>query len=684
MKKLFLFCIAAGIQMSAFAQQQTLSPETLWKFGRVAEVTASPDGKTVLYTVKRFDVASDKGNADIYSVAISGGAEKQLTTTPGSEFNIRWRPDGKKIGFLSTESGSVQVWEMNTDGTDKKQVSAIDGDVSGFNYAPTMTYIYFTMDVKTSQTVKDKYPDLPNAKARIMDGLMYKHWDSWEDENSSHVFFAKYSDGKVDAAATDILKGEPYDAPLMPFGGEEQLCWSPDAKWIAYTCKKETGTAYATSTNSDIYVYSIESGKTENLSVGNMGYDIEPRFSPDGKYIAWSSMEKAGFEADRNRIILYDLATKTKKELTVGFDQSAEGLVWSKDSKSIYFGSATKATYQYYVLNLSPAKGQAAIRKITDGQHDLHGLTLAFDGKTTTLVGTRNTISEPAEVIKVNPSNGLIAQLSFANKELLGTLKMGKVEKRMVKATDGKDILTWVIYPPDFDPNKKYPALLYCQGGPQSVVSQFFSYRWNFQLMAANGYIIIAPNRRGLPSFGQEWNDEISGDWGGQAMNDLLSATDEVSKEPYVDKTRLGAVGASYGGYSVYWLAGHHEKRFKTFIAHCGVFNLTSMLGTTEEIFFNNHDMGGPYWANPTPKSYTQFSPHLFVQNWDSPILVIHNERDFRVPLGQGMEAFTAAQLRGIKSRFLYFENEGHWMLKPQNSILWQREFFGWLNETLK
>lgn len=683
MKAPFLITSAFCLTSMGLFAQNTMSPELLWKLGRVSEPQASPDGKNVVYGVRTFDVAADKGNTDLYILPLTGGEPKRITSFEGTEFNPRWRPDGQKIGFLATEGGSAQLWEVNPDGSGLRQVSKMEGDLSNFNYSPVGTAIYYTMEVQIDKQVKDLYPDLPKAKARLIDGLMYRHWDSWEDGAYSHVFYANYADGVL-SNPTDIMPNEAFDTPLMPNGGEEQLNWSADGKQIAYTCKKLSGTAYATSTNSDIYVYNLETKKTINISEGIMGYDTEPRFSPDGKSIAWLSMERPGFEADRNRIFLYDMATKARKELTVGFDQSAGNPLWSKDSKSIYFESATMATHQFYVLNLNPAKGQNPIRKITEGLHDLHALSLAVDGKTTTLVGTRNTISEPAEVVKINVSNGLIAQLSFTNKELLSTLKMGKVERRMVKATDGKEILTWVIYPPDFDPAKKYPMLLYCQGGPQSVVSQFFSYRWNFQLMAANGYIVVAPNRRGLPSFGQAWNDEISGDWGGQAMKDLLSASDDVSKETFVDKNRLGAVGASYGGFSVYWLAGNHNNRFKSFIAHCGVFNLESMYGTTEEIFFANYDMGGPYWANPKPKTYDAFSPHKFVQNWNTPILVIHNERDYRVPLNQGLEAYTAAQLKGIKSRLLIIENEGHWVTKPQNSMLWQRTFFNWLDETLK
>jgi dipeptidyl aminopeptidase/acylaminoacyl peptidase len=682
MKRIFISCLVLTSAVATVVAQNKLSPETLWKFGRIAEPKVSPDGKTVVYSVTRYNVEENKGNAELFSVPVSGGNALQLTNTKTSENNARWRPDGKKIGYISSESGSPQLWEMNPDGSGKRQVSNISEGISNFNYSPKGTHIFFTRDIQIDQTLKQRYPDLPKANALEYDGLMMRHWNQWEDGAFSHVFFASYTDGKI-GDAKDIMPGEAFDAPLMPFGGEEQLCWSSDGKTIAYTCKKLKGTDYAASTNSDIYLYNIETEKTINISEENKGYDTEPRFSPDGKSIVWLSMQTPGFEADKNRMILYDIATGNKKDLTEGFDQSAENVIWSKDSKTLYFGSATQATHQAYAYSFGAKKDM--IKKLTDGLHDIGAFDVANDAKKTFLVASKMDISNPAELYKVDIAALTLTQITSTNKDILNTVKMGKVEKRMVKTTDGKDMLVWVIFPPDFDPAKKYPTLLYCQGGPQSVVSQFFSYRWNFQLMAANGYIIVAPNRRGLPSFGQQWNDEISGDWGGQCMRDYLSAIDDVSKENYVDKDRRGAVGASFGGYSVYWLAGHNEdKRFKSFIAHCGVFNLESMYGETEEIFFSDHDFGGPYWKNPKPKSYEDFSPINFVKNWNTPILVIHNNKDFRVPLGQGLQAYSAAQLQGIKSRFLYFEDEGHWVTKPQNGLLWQREFFRWLDETLK
>ncbi len=684
MKKLIL--VAAVLLSQLSFSQNRITPELLWKLGRITEPQLSPDGKSVVYSVRTFDVAANKGQGDIYIIASGGGLAMKLAADAAlDETSARWRPDGKKIAFLAPDKGGDnQIFEINADGTGRLQITAVAGGINMFGYAATMNYIWYAADVKLDKKPSDIYPDLPKTEnARIIDGLMYRHWNAWHDYAYSHIFIQSYVDGKTGGDATDIMQGERYDSPLQPFGGDDDITFSPDGKTIAYTCKKQNGTAYAISTNSDIYIYDIATKKTLNITEGMNGYDNSPVYSADGTKMLWLSMETPGYESDRNRLFMHDKATGVRKELLSNFDYSVDKATFSPDGKMVYFLAGIKGTHQLFSFDMNP-KSKAPLRQITNDQADYNELQVGLLNKKVHVVTSRTDMTNPAELYIVDAGTGVAKALTNQNESVWGGVKKPKVEKRMVKTSDNKDMLVWVIYPPDFNPAKKYATLLFCQGGPQSIVSQAFSYRWNFSLMASNDYIIVAPNRRGLPSFGEEWNDQITGDWGGQAMTDLMSAIDDVSKEEYVDKNKLGAIGASFGGYSVYWLAGHHNKKFKTFIAHCGVFNLESEYGATEEMFFANHDMGGAYWDEPTPKSYADFSPHKFVKNWDTPILIIHNEKDFRVPLNQGMEAFTAAQLHNIPSRFLYFPDEGHWVTKPQNSILWQRVFFDWLKTTLK
>ncbi len=663
---MLLFCSKSN------AQTSSLTPEKLWQLGRVALEDVSPDGKTTVYGVTRYNLAANKGNTDLYVIDNESDVPtaRRVTAFEGSEYNARFRADGKKIGFLRDGF----LWEMNPDGSDQQQAS--DLEMNGFIYSPTGDKILFAQDVKYRKTTKETYPDLPMANARIYDDLLYRHWKNWDDQSESNVFFAEYKDGKIVGAPQNII-GEAFEVPLEPDEGMEQIAWSADGKFIAYSCKKLRGKEYATSTNTDIFLYELATAKTTNLSEGMKGYDKEPIFSPDGKYLVWTSMERAGFEADRTRLFSYNLQTRKREELTVGFDNDVAAPKWSADSKIIYFVGGDNGTHPLFGLNFLSKK----ITQLTSGIHDYVAFGLGAAGK---LIAQRQSMSMPSELYSVEIKNGSAKQITSTNKALMSQIKIGEVRKKVIKTTDGKEMLVWMILPPDFDAKKKYPTLLYCQGGPQSALSQFWSYRWNFQLMANNGYVVVAPCRRGMPTFGRKWNDDISKDWGGQPMRDYLSAIDDAKKEPFVDADRLGAVGASYGGYSVYWLAGNHEKRFKCFISHCGLFNLESWYGTTEELFFANHDIGGAYWDKPTPESYSKFSPHNFVGNWDAPILVIHGERDFRVPLQEGMQAFQAARLKGIPARFLTFPDEGHWVSSPQNSVLWQREYFAWLEKWLK
>jgi len=654
-----------------------MTPEVLWSFGRLGGAEISPDGKTVLYTVTYYNIEENKSYRDVYTIPVSGDQATNITNSGTNEFNVLWRPDGKKIGYLSGASGSVQLWEINPDGSGAKQVSDIEGGIYGFKYAPDQSKIFYLKSVKLDADVHDLFPDLPKANARIEDDIMYRHWDTWHDYAYNHIFVADYSDGKVNTGK-DIMEGEKFDSPMKPFGGIEQIVWSPDAKNIAYTSKKKVGKQYSISTNSEIYIYNTETGETVNFTDGMMGYDQNPVFSPDGKYMAWESMERDGYESDKLRLFVADMESGVKKDYTINFDQNAHSLNWSSDGKSIFFISNIHATDEIYRLNLSSGE----IVRLTNGTHNYQGAVPTGDK----LLAQKVSMSQPAELYLVDPSTGKDIALTKVNKGILDQLTMGKVEKRWMNTTDGKQMAVWVIYPPHFDPNKKYPTLLYNQGGPQGTVSQFWSYRWNFQMMAANDYIVVAPNRRGLPGFGQEWNEQISKDYGGQNIKDLLSAIDEMAKEPFVDETNLGAVGASYGGFSVMYLAGNHEGRFSAFIAHDGIFNFEHMYSTTEEMWFVNWDYGGAYWDKnnaAAQRSYT-FSPHKYVQNWDTPILIIQGEKDFRVPPEQGMAAFNAAILRDVPAQFLYFPEENHWVLQPQNGILWQRVFFNWLDKYLK
>ncbi|MFH0999204.1 MAG: S9 family peptidase [Bacteroidota bacterium] len=657
-------------------ESDIMTPEILWAFGRISEVQVSPDKTKILYGVTYYSVKEDKSNRELFLMDIDGRNQLQITATASGEYGAVWRPDGQRIGYLSAASGSMQLWEMDADGTNPRQVSTIDDGISGFMYAPDMSKVLFTKEVKVNKTIKDAHPDLDKTTGRLMSDLMYRHWDGWVD-SFSHIFIASYEKGSL-GEAKDIMEGEAWDAPVKPFGGTEQIAWSPDSKNIIYTSRKLEGMAYSLSTNSDLYSYSIESGETINLTEGMMGYDVNPSFSPDGSLLAWESMERDGYESDKSRLMVMNLSSGEKKYYTKNFDQNANGLSWSVDGKSIYFISDWHATEEIYRLDIE----SGTITKITEGIHDYHSVVDAGER----LIATKVSMSKPQEIYSVNPLSGEATELSFENKHLLDQLTFGEVTKRWVNTTDNKQMLVWVILPPHFDENKTYPALLYCQGGPQGTVSQFWSYRWNFQMMAANDYVIVAPNRRGLPGFGQEWLEQISGDYGGQNMKDYLSAIDNVSQEKWVDENRLGAVGASYGGFSVYWLAGNHNKRFKAFISHDGMFNLEAQYLETEEMWFVNWDLGGPFWDKNNAiaqRSYAN-SPHKFVQNWDTPILVIHSELDYRIVASQGMSAFNAALLRGIPAEYLYFPDENHWILHPQNGILWQRNFFAWLDKWLK
>lgn len=654
-----------------------LTPEIMWKFGRNGNPALSPDGTLLAYTITYYNLQENKGITHLYVVPVDGGEPKMLTNGIGSESNPQWSADGKLIRFLSTETETSQLWEVKPDGTGLHQISKIEGDINGFSISADGSKILYALDVKMDKTAKDLHPDMQKVNVRIIDNLMYRHWNYWEDGLYSHIIVADLVNGEL-KNSKDINDGEKWDTPIATDFDINEVNWSPDGQKIVYCSKKLYGKDYAISTNSDIYIYDLQTGKTENISTDNLGYDRYPSYSPDGRYIAWFSMELQGNESDQKRLFLLDTKTGQKIYLTQNFDQDVDQFAWGEDNKTIYFSSGVKGTSQIYKINIESKQ----IDQITKGTHDY---TLC-QKQSNVLIGEKMSMSLAPEFFKLDESNGAETQITYTNKKIYESIKMGEVQERWVKTTDNKDMLVWVILPPNFDKTKKYPTLLYCQGGPQSTVSQFWSYRWNFQIMAANGYVVVAPNRRGVPSFGKAWNAQISGDYSGQNMKDYLSAIDDVRKEPWVNNDKLGCVGASYGGYSVFYLAGHHQKRFKAFIAHCGMYNFESFYGATEETWFPNNDLGGPYWDNNNAiaqKSYAN-SPHKFVQNWDTPIMIITGERDYRIPFTESLQAFNAAQLRGIPSKLLVFPDETHFVVKPQNAVVWQREFFGWLDKWLK
>ena len=653
-----------------------LTPEALWAMGRINSVHPDEQSGRIAYTISYYSVEENRSTSWIRVCKTENG---KLTTE--NEF-IGHSPAWHN-GELCYINGDGQVVIGD------KVLTGFDKDIEGFLLSPQGDKIILITQVKTVASTADKHPDLPLASGRVVDDLMYKHWDEWT-ETAPHPFLCelKTKNGKVKAEnCLDLLEGMPYESPMKPFGGVEQLAWSPDGKQIAYTCRKKSGLDYAVSTNSDIYLYDIATGTHTNLTEGNMGYDTNPSYSPDGQWIAWQSMERDGYESDENRLMIQHLQTGERHFLTKGIETNVDSYYW-KDNNSLVFSAVWHGTSQLYEVNIpSITSYLSPVNLLTSGQYDYVPGGNIGD----TYYCLRHSMREANEIFafeaKGDKAKGAVIQLTHENDNIYSQIEMGTVVPRWQKTTDGKDMLTWIIYPPHFDPSKKYPTLLYCEGGPQSPVSQFWSFRWNFMMMAANDYIIVAPNRRGLPGFGNEWNEQISGDYGGQCMKDYLSAIDEfVANEKYVDKDRLGCVGASFGGFSVYWLAGHHDKRFKAFIAHDGIFNMEMQYLETEEKWFANWDMGGAYWDKSNKIAQRTFanSPHLFVDKWDTPILCIHGEKDYRILANQGMAAFDAAKMRGVEAQLLIFPDENHWVLKPQNGILWQRTFFAWLDKYLK
>lgn len=697
--------IGKTTDLTSLTTNDRMTPEALWAMGRIGGAAASPDGKTVAYQVGYYSVKQNKSHQMLYTQTADGKQQTVLTTSAKSETDPAWIEGGKRIAFLT----DGQLWSMAPDGTDRRQLTKSDIDIEGFKFSPDGKRVILIKSLPYHESIKKNPEDLPLATGRLVTDLNYRHWDHYV-ESIPHPFVANVTEQGVDEGV-DMLKDEPYECPMAPFGGVEQLNWSPDSKFVAYTCRKKTGVNYAVSTDSDIYLYDIATGNTRNLCKPanykpvdfdptktmktqainhqkedlNMGYDVNPKFSPDGRYIAWQSMARDGYESDRNRLCVYTLADGTKNYVTETFDSNVDDFCWANDSRTLYFIGVWHACENLYQTNL-----RGEVKQLTDDWADFGSVQLLNNGNK--LLASRHSFQQGDELYVVTPGKDAkktkVQQLTFENKLFYDKLAFGKVQERWVKTTDGKEMQYWVILPPHFDVNKKYPTLLFCEGGPQSPVSQFWSYRWNMQIMAANDYVVIAPNRRGLPGFGSEWNEQVSGHWTGQCMDDYLTAIDDAANNlPFVDKDKLGCVGASFGGFSVYYLAGHHNKRFKAFIAHDGAFNLESMYTDTEEAWFSNWEYEDAYWnrdqTNNAKRTYEN-SPHRFVDKWDTPILCIHGEKDYRINANQGFGAFNAARMRGIPAELLIFPDENHWVLKPQNGILWQRTFFGWLDRWLK
>lgn len=652
-----------------------LTPEMMEAFGRVSGPQVSPDGKSVLYSVEFVNLKADKGNRELWVMDIDGKNQRQITVTPESENGAVWIKNGTKIAYMASTDDGMQIFTINPDGSEKTQISHIEKGIGGFLFSPDESKILLIRNIKYGKRVVDEYPALDKANARIVDDLMYKHWDEWVTE-IPHPFLADVTENGIENPI-DIMEGEPYESPMKPFGGIESFAWAPDSKSIVYVSRKKEGMEYSLSTNSDLYLYNLETKTTTNLTEGMMGYDTNPVFSPKGDKLAWLSMEHDGYESDMNRIFVMDMKTGEKTDLTENWDYTVSTIAWNPNGKKIYF----IAPYHGPSPIFSVEVGSKKIETIAAQMCDYASLAPVDDKK---IIALRHSLTYPDEIFLVDKDSD--TQLTNVNTELLSQLSPVTVEKIMVPTTDGKEMLTWVVLPPNFDETKKYPAILYCQGGPQQAVSQFWSYRWNLRLMASQGYVVIAPNRRGLPGFGTEWNAQISGDYGGQNMKDYLSAVDFMKTKPYIDADHIGATGASYGGFSVYWLAGNHDNRFAALFAHAGIFNTEAQYLETEEMWFANWDLGGAFWEKDNEVAQRSFanSPHKFVEKWTAPIMISVGEKDYRILASQGMMAFNAAKLRGIPTRMLVYPEENHWILKPQNALLWQYEFFKWFDKWLK
>ena len=732
-----------------------MTPEALLALGRLSDPQISPDGEHILYGVSYTSTEENRSVRNLFICKTDGSGCQQITMSGKSISNARWSNDGSEIYFLM----QGQIWGAEISRTKKGwqlaepyPVTDIPGGISEFKMSPDQSALMYVSHVKSAvKSPTDCYSDLDKANAYTTDDLMYRHWDHTVME-IPHTFVARRGEkSKVITGGTDILEGEAelYELPTEPFGGLEQLSWSPDGRFIAYSCRKLAGKKYAFSTNTEIYIYNVKTGETSVIDMKG-GYDTDPVWSPDGSRLAWISMARDGYEADKQRLMVAyadwsEVSGNGKgmpsfwgiTDVTESFKYNASGPVWSEDSEDIYFAALAEGIQGIFVAEGPSTEAVEGLRKAAvakklapwkverltadDLWYDFGSpfhVAEAEDGSKT-LYTTWCSMDFPTELVAVTVSaDGRAAaadckQITAENEHILSQLAEHQTEARYVRTVDGKDMLTWVLYPPQFDPEKQYPSILICLGGPQGTLSQGWSYRWNYRLMAAQGYVVVLPNRRGTTAFGQEWTEQISGDYPGLNMQDYLAAARELKAEPYVGK--MAACGASYGGYSVYYLCGIHGDVFDAFIAHAGIFNEEHMYMTTEEMWFPNFDNGGLHeavidprvgtpecpvgpagdgvtfggikqggspWSNdPKAVRHYALSPHKLVTNWHTPLMVIHGGMDYRVPVDEGMAAYNAAQMMGVPSRLLIFPDENHWILKPQNALLWHREYFRWLDQ---
>lgn len=659
-----------------------LTPEILESFGRISEQVPAPDGTKIAFTLTYEDIEENKGNSEIYVMDADGSDLKRITKTAGSESNLQWIEGGERIAFLryDKETEANQIHSISASGKDERKLTAQPNGIEAFKISPDGAKVVYSSPIAAFDKDSTLFEGLPKTTGRVVDDLGYKHWDEWVTE-IPHPFVAEMQ-GNSFGEGKDIMAGEPFEAPVRPFGGAESFAWNPDSKSLIYVSRKYTGTEYVFSTDSNLYLYTLESGETEQLTSaesGFPGYDTDPAFSPDGKHLAWLSMATPKYESDKKRLMVMDMQTRQTRDLTADWDYWPEQIAWAPNGTKIWFTGYQSGVCPVFTIDVA----NCHIDIVAAGQYDYASVTPVSDNAATVL---RHSMREPNEIFLARTDSEELKQLTEVNKDLLSQLKLGEVNRVLVPTSDGKEMTCWEILPPDFDPNKKYPAILYCQGGPQQAVSQFWSYRWNFMIMAAHGYVVIAPNRRGLPGFGTEWNREISGDYGGQNMRDYFAATDYIKSRPYVDADHVGAIGASYGGFSVYWLAGHNDGRFAALVAHAGIFNVEAQYLETEEMWFADFDLGGPYWDknNAIAQRTYENSPHRFVNNWTAPMLITVGELDYRILASQGMQAFNAAKMHGLEAEMVVFPDENHWVLKPQNAILWQRCFFRFLDKYLK